>query len=110
MTTITILPADPAGFRAVAGGVESAGPTVGQALDGLAGRLPDAGTTLVVIQPMTGDDFFPEADRKRLAGLMARWRAARDAGGNLPPAEQTELDALVAAELRAATARAAALQ
>lgn len=81
MTTITITPAGPNGFRAVAGGVES-----------------------------SGDAFFPDTARQRLADLMARWRAARDAGGNLPPAEQAELDALTAAELRAATARVAALQ
>ena len=33
---------------------------------------------------------------------MARWRAARDAGNVLPPAEQAELDNLVDAEVRAA--------
>jgi hypothetical protein len=110
MTTITILPADPSGYRAIAGGVESSGATVGQALDNLAARLPNGETTLVVIQPMSADVFFPEADRQRLADLMARWRATRDAGVQLPAAEQAELDALTAAELRAATARANAIR
>ncbi|HWG41618.1 MAG TPA: hypothetical protein VN688_02450 [Gemmataceae bacterium] len=41
--------------------------------------------------------------------LLARWRAARDAGTPLPSQEQAELDALVEAELRAATKRSAVL-
>ncbi len=113
MTTISILPADPtaqpAGYHAISDGKESSGPTVGQALDALAAQLPPGDTTLVIIQPMAGDAFFPDADRRRLADLMDRWRAARDAGGRLPPAEQAELDALTEAELRAAAARAAAI-
>ena len=46
--------------------------------------------------------------QQRLSELMARWRAARDAGSALPPAQQAELDALVAAEVRASGQRAAA--
>lgn len=41
---------------------------------------------------------------------MLRWRAARDAGEALPLAEQSELDALVEAEMRASGERAAALR
>jgi hypothetical protein len=40
---------------------------------------------------------------------MAQWRAARDAGASLAPAEQAELEALVDAEVQAAGRRAAAL-
>ena len=40
---------------------------------------------------------------------MDRWRAAREQQAALAPEEQAELDALVAAELRAAAERAAAL-
>ena len=55
------------------------------------------------------DQFFIAQQQQRLAELMQCWRAARDAGGALPDDEQTELDALIETELRAATARAAAL-
>lgn len=58
---------------------------------------------------MSGDEFFSEAEIARLAELMARWRTARDAGEALPAEEQSELDALIAAELVAATARSAAI-
>ena len=40
---------------------------------------------------------------------MARWRTARDQGTTLPIAEQSELETLIDAELRASAARAAAL-
>jgi hypothetical protein len=66
-------------------------------------------TTLVVVQPMRPDELFTAEQQQRLAELMARWRAARDAGASLPPQEQAELDALVEAELRAATERSASL-
>jgi hypothetical protein len=114
MTTIAIVPDNPqAGtpqFRAVAGNLQSVGATVGQALDALTAQLggPEE-TTLVVVQPMRPDALFTAAQQQRLAELMARWRAARDAGSALPPPEQAELDALVEAELRAAAARSAAL-
>ncbi|HET6573727.1 MAG TPA: hypothetical protein VFG68_09015 [Fimbriiglobus sp.] len=114
MTTVTIQPTDPSrppdGYRAIADGKEASGPTVGQALDALATQLPAEDIALVVIRPTKGDVFFPEADRQRLADLMARWRVARDSGGALPAEEQAELGALAAAELSAATARSAALR
>ena len=53
--------------------------------------------------------FFTAQQQRRLGTLMAHWRAARDAGDSLPPAEQTELDALVEAEVRASGQRAAAV-
>jgi hypothetical protein len=112
MTTIAVLPtAGPsAGFRAVTGGREGVGPTPGQALDALVAQTgPPAGAAVILLQPPGGDAFFSDAERTRLANLMARWRAARDAGTPFPPADQAELDALTAAELRAATARSAAL-
>jgi hypothetical protein len=114
MGTITVVPHDPQSgptrFRAVAGDKQSFGPTVGQAIDALQGELgPSAETTLVVVQPMAADEFFTTDQRDRLADLMARWRAARDAGAALPPDDQAELDALVRAEVEAAGRRAAAL-
>jgi hypothetical protein len=58
---------------------------------------------------MTADDLFTEAQRDRLAALMAKWRAARDGGTPLPADERAELDALAEAEVRAAAERAARL-
>jgi len=114
ITTISVVPFDPQStpnrFRAVAGDKQSTGPTVGQALDALQTELGQpAETTLVVVQPMVADEFFPAAQRDRLAQLMARWRAAREAGTSLPASEQAELDALSDAEVVAAARRAAAL-
>jgi len=53
--------------------------------------------------------FFTADQQRRLAKLMKRWRAARDSGETLPADEQSELEALIEAELRAAGDRAAAL-
>jgi len=41
--------------------------------------------------------------------LMARWRTLHDQGATLPAGEQAALEALIAAELQASAARAAAL-
>lgn len=114
MTTIAIVPDNPHSatgkFLAVAGDTQSVGETVGQALDALCAQLGEpAQTTLVVVQPMRPDELFNAAQQQRLGELMDRWRAARDAGTAFPPEEQAELDALVEAELRAATERSAAL-
>jgi hypothetical protein len=113
MMTIAILPespGSPTSYRAVAGKVQAVGRTAGEALDALAARLgEDGGCLLAVVQYQRPDQFFTAEQQQRLHELMTRWRAARDAGGQLPPEEQAELDALVEAELRAAAARAAAL-
>lgn len=114
MTTIAIVPDNPQAFpprfRAVAGEVQSLGATAGQALDALAAQLGGpTETTLVVVQPMRPDAFFTAQQQQRLAELMGRWRAARDAGVPLPAEEQAELDALAEAELRAAAERSAEL-
>jgi hypothetical protein len=79
-------------------------------LDALTAQLSaDEASTLVIVQSLRPDHFFTAAQQQRLATLMARWRTARDQGGTLPVDEQTELEALVEAELRASAARAAAL-
>jgi hypothetical protein len=114
MATITVIPDDPrvpaAPYRAVAGETQAVGSTVGQALDGLRTKLGDQQeTTLVIVQPMTPDSYFSADERDRLAALMSRWRTARDAGIQLSPDEQAELDELVKAEVRAAGERAAEL-
>jgi hypothetical protein len=94
----------------VSGPYQSEGSTAGQALDALTATLPepDAGA-LVVIQSLQPDRFFTAAQQQRLQELMDKWRNARLGGAMLDPAERNELDALVAAELKAATERAAAL-
>ena len=60
------------------------------------------------MQPLQADEFFTADQRRRLEDLMARWRAARDAGLSLPADEQAELEALARAEVEAAGRRAAA--
>ncbi len=112
MSTIAVLPnaGGQPGYRAVADGIEATGDTPGQALDALAERTGGpSGPTLVIVQPASSDEFFTADQQKRLGDLMARWRAARDSGTPFPASEQAELDALAAAELQGATARAAAL-
>jgi hypothetical protein len=112
MTTISVLSPPEAGgtFRAVANGREAAGDTPGRAIDALVEQTgPPSGATLVIIQPKAGDEFFSDAQLQRLAELMARWRTARDAQVPFPTADQAELDALILEELKAATARTAAL-
>jgi response regulator of citrate/malate metabolism len=64
---------------------------------------------LVIVQSQQPDEFFTAKQQERLQELMARWRAAREAGASLTLAEQTELDALVDAEVQAAGRRAGAL-
>jgi hypothetical protein len=114
MTTIAIVPENPGSpttnYRAVAGANQATGKTAGAALDALTAQLGELdSTTLVVLQQARPDRFFTAEQQKRLEELMARWRTARDAGRSLPPEEQAELDALVLAELQAATERAKAL-
>ena len=97
-------------YQAVAGDKRSTGRTVGQALDRLNEQLAgEAEDTLVIVQRHVADRYFSERQRARLAELMDRWRALRDRGEELPMSEREELDALVAAELRAAADRSAAI-
>ena len=112
MTTISVLspPTIGSGYRAVSDGVEARGDPPGQAIDALVEQTgPPTGATLVVIQPKAGDEFFTDAQRQRLADLMARWRTARDTRTPFPTSDQAELDTLIIEELKAATARSAAL-
>ena len=112
MTTVAILPiCDPSGeksYRAIAGDKHSVGKTAGQALDALTAQLGETEyRALLVIQSFRPDSFFNAKQQERLSELMSLWRLARDQGQPLPPEQQAELDALVEAELRAATARTA---
>jgi hypothetical protein len=114
MVTVSIVPEVPGGpeptYRAIAGTRQSTGRTPGAALDALTPQLSEAETgTLVIVQQLRPDRFFTAEQQQRLAELMQRWRTARDQHTTLPPEEQAELEALVEAELRGATERAAAM-
>ena len=79
-------------------------------MDALTAQLSaDEASTLVIVQSLRPDAFFNVAQQERLAALMTRWRTAREQEKPLPVDEQTELEALIEAELRASAARASAL-
>ena len=69
----------------------------------------DEASTLMIMQSLRPDRFFTAAQQQRLAALMTRWRTLLEQGETLPPDEQIELAALIAAELQASAARTAAL-
>src|SRR5438552_8184575 len=112
MTKIAILPEPSVGgtvYPAVAGARQAVAKTVGGALDALTAQLsPEESGTLVVVQNHRADQFFTAQQQQRLEELMGRWRAARGSGKSLSPSAQTELSALVDAEVRASGERAAA--
>ena len=114
MTKVAILPIlteqGALSYRAIAGEKHAQGKTAGEALDALTAQLSaDEASILIVVQHLRPDRFFTAAQQERLAALMDRWHTARDQGATLPTDEQTELDALIATELQASAARAAAL-
>src|SRR5437867_9502572 len=114
MITIAIISEDGAAtgtaYRAISGKKHSVGKTAGEALDALTSQLgQEEKGTLIVVQHMMPDEWFNAEQRRRLEELMVRWRSARDQGRCVPPEEQKELDSLVAAELQAASNRAAAV-
>lgn len=114
MTKVAILPIPTEqgdlSYHAIAGAKHAQGKTAGEALDALTAQLSaDEASTLVIVQSRRPDAFFNAAQQERLATLMTRWRTARDQGKTLPVDEQTELEALIEAELRASTARTSAL-
>jgi len=114
MTNVAIMPVPTEqgdlSYRAVAGERHAQGKTAGEALDALTDQLSaDETSTMVIVQSLRPDRFFTAAQQQRLEALMARWRTLRDQGCTLPPDEQAELEALIAAELRASATRAGAL-
>jgi hypothetical protein len=97
-------------YRAIAGEKHAQGKTAGEALDALTAQLSaDEASTLIIVQSLRPDRFFTAAQQQRLEALMARWRTLRDQGATLPADEHAALEALIAAELQASAARAAAL-
>jgi hypothetical protein len=102
--------AEEAAFRAMAVRKQAMGRTAGEALDALTAQLPsEEGDTLIIVRRLGPDRLFTAKQRQRLEQLMASWRLSRETGDSLPVAEQSELEQLIDAELRAATERAAAL-
>lgn len=113
MTVVTIGPertdTNAVVYRAASDDTEAVGNTAGQALDAITPHLPsDDAAAFVIVQHLGPDRFFSGEQLARLDELMARWRTARDNGGQLPPEEQAKLDELVAEELDAARRRAEA--
>lgn len=98
-------------YRAVSGGKQASGRTVGEAIDALTPQLDDDGNaaTLIVVQSLRPDRFFDASQQQRLTELMTAFRAHRDASTAMPGADRAELEQLVDAETRAAGMRAAAL-
>src|SRR5262249_23165183 len=89
---------------------QAQGRTAGEALDALAGQLPqDEGGTLVIVRSMSPDRFFSAEQRHRLQQLMALNRQALSANTRLNSEDQAEPEQLIDAEVQATTARAAAL-
>lgn len=119
MTTIVVLPISDANggriYQAIALQPEiddrrSTGRTAGEALDALTAQLGQSElNTFFVIQNFQPDGFFSAKQQARLSKLMERWRTLLNRNEILPSGEQAELDQLVADELKAATARSAAL-
>jgi hypothetical protein len=114
MTTVAIVPiSTPNGekiYRAVAGNKQSTGKTAGQALDALTTQLEAEETsTMLIIQSFHPDSLFSAEQQQRLTELMSLWRTAQNQGQVISPDLQIELDTLVETELKAATARSAAL-
>ncbi|MGM3305859.1 hypothetical protein ACSQ6I_07740 [Anabaena sp. WFMT] len=114
MTTVAILPISNSSgeksYRAIAGDKQSVGKTAGQALDALTSLLGEVEfRAILIIDNFHPDQFFTSDQQQRLSELMSMWRTARDKEEILAPEIQMELDNLVNAELKAATARTASL-
>jgi hypothetical protein len=110
MTRVTILPvptiSGKPSYFAVAGNKQSFGNSAGEALDALTEQLAEEqGSTLVIVQRLQPDAFFGLVEQQQLGELMMRWRAAREKNQSLPAAEQSALEQLIEAELRASAAR-----
>lgn len=65
---------------------------------------------MIMVENMTPDSFFSAEQQTRLEQLLNRWRNSREAGQRLHPEVQTELEDLMAAELRGTSQRAATLE
>lgn len=95
---------------AYADNAQAVGKTPGEALDALIAQIgSEASSGLVLVQQMQPDRFFNMEQQQRLQVLMARSQEAQAAGRELPLEEESERNALIAAELLASAQRTAAL-
>jgi hypothetical protein len=114
MTKVAVLPVrshrGAVAYRAVSGERQSEGKTVGEAIDRLTRQLSsDESGSMVIVMNANSDAFFTAEQRTRLGELMQKWRKARDGGHSLDAKEQSELNDLVATELRASGKRSSAM-
>lgn len=113
MTKVAILqlPTLPEDMRywAIANNKQSFGKTAGAALDSLTDQLDQETSTIVVVQNRRPDAFFSEAQQQRLSELMTQWRMLRNQNRELAPEDQSELEALIEAELQASAERSASI-
>jgi hypothetical protein len=93
-------------YRAAVGTQSSTGRTAGEALDALTAQLGNKEINgFLLLQNHQTDPFFTAQQQKKLTELMSIWRTARDQGDTLSSEQQTELDALIEAELIATADR-----
>jgi hypothetical protein len=93
-------------YRAASGDRQSTGKTAGAALDALTAQMETQEIEgFLLLQNHQPDLFFTAQQQQRLTELMSQWRTARDVGDSFPPDLQSELDALIEAELDATAAR-----
>lgn len=94
-------------YRAKIGDQASTGKTLGEALDALTAKIGSLEINgVLLLQSCQPDRFFNAEQQQRLATLMTIWRTALDRGETLPTEQQSELDALIEAELSATAERA----
>lgn len=97
-------------FRAYTNHCEGTGETAGQALDNLAKKMgPTKDMMVIVVQSTEPDEFFSQADQKRLRELMDAHQVAVNTGTELSEPLRTEMHTLIDKELIGATRRTEAL-
>jgi hypothetical protein len=105
-------------YRAAIGDQQSTGKTAGEALDALTLQIGSQEINgFLLLQSFQPDRFFTAQQQQRLAELMSIWRSARDSADPtlgeqnsvLVPELQSELDALIEAELYATAERSKAI-
>ncbi len=97
-------------YRAASGDRQSTGKTAGEALDALTVQIGSQEINgFLLLQNYQPDEFFTAQQQQRLTELMSLWRTARDVGDSFPPDLQSELDALIEAELDATADRSKAI-
>jgi hypothetical protein len=93
-------------YRAAIGNRQSTGKTAGEALDALTMQIGSQEINgFLLLQNQQPDQFFTAEQQQRLTELMSIWRTTQDGGDTLPSEQQSELDALIEAELDATVER-----